>query len=128
VVDATADFEDGGDEVYTFEENEDGTVTVSYNKGAGKEWANLRASFEDKYSGFNTITLVLRGPAGKNVLLKPNNAGTLEKSFTFEEGKDVTYTVSAEEITNCLIFMEPNAAGQGSFTIVSVLLSYEETE
>ena len=128
VVDATADFEDGGDGVYSFEKNQDGTVTVNYNKPAGKEWAFLRADFADKYSGFNTITLVLRGPAGKNVLLKPNNAGTLEKSFTFEEGKDVTYTVSAEEITNCLIFMEPNAAGQGSFTIVSVLLSYEETE
>jgi len=129
VVDVTLDWEDGGDGAYTFVENEDGTLTVNYDKAAGQDWALIKATYGEEYARFNTITIVLRGTAGKTVLLKPNDQGALEKSFTFEEGEDITYTVTTDIVTGYVVFAEAGTSpAEGSFTIVSVTLSFVRPE
>ncbi|MDD4000313.1 MAG: hypothetical protein PHX62_05415, partial [Bacilli bacterium] len=90
---------DGGDGVYTFVENSNGTLTVNYNKAAEKGWASMKRLFGEEYSRFNTLTLVLRGAAGKQLLIKPNDDGALEKTVTFEEGEDLVFTATAESLT-----------------------------
>jgi len=127
--DVTAEFEDSGDGVYSFEPNQDGSLTVNYNKAAGQDWSSFKALFGDKYEGFNTITLVLRGPAGKSILLKPNDLGSLEETLTFEDEEDLVYTVTVDELVSIFMFMEPGTApAQGSFTIVSATLSHAAYE
>ena len=129
LAEVNSDWVDGGDEVYTFEDTEDGMV-VTYNKAEGNEWSSLKQDFGDEYSRFNTITLVIRGTDGKSITLKPNNQGSpLEKTFVFEEGKDITYTVTSDKITTYVIFGEGGTApAEGSFTIVSTILSYVRPE
>ncbi|NLD26162.1 MAG: hypothetical protein GX661_02250 [Acholeplasmataceae bacterium] len=125
VVDVNSGWVDNGDAVYTFTENADGSVTVNYDKEAGKEWATMKQVFGAEFERFNTVTIVVRGTAGKSILLKPNDSGVFEKSHTFEEGKDFTYTVTAESIVSYFIFAEGGTApASGSFTIVSMTLSY----
>ncbi|MCK7484181.1 MAG: hypothetical protein MZU97_00530 [Bacillus subtilis] len=76
--------------------------------------------------GKNTMLILLSGTPGKQVLVKPNDSGALEKWVTFTDEEPVWVWVSAETFTNMIIFAEPGTASvSGSFTIHGVYLSYE---
>lgn len=119
----TAAFTENDPDTYDF--TVDGTSTVvDYSKG-GNGWAFFRYNFNaEEVSGLNTLTMVLDGTAGKQVLIKPNDSGALEKWVTFGD-EPVTVTVQADQFVNVIIFAEPNVADvTGQFTILSAELSY----
>ena len=119
----TAAFTENDPDTYDF--TVDGTSTVvDYSKG-GNGWAFFRYNFNaEEVSGLNTLTMVLDGTAGKQVLIKPNDSGALEKWVTFGDDP-VTVTVQADQFVNVIIFAEPNVADvTGQFTILSAELSY----
>jgi hypothetical protein len=121
--DFTEGWESNDEGVYEFEKQSDGSVKVSYNKG-NLEWALMRHDFQGAPTGLNTLTIVLKGTAGKSVLLKPNDVGALEQTVTFT-GENQEVVVNADAFTTILIFAEPGTANaSGEFYIVSAKLSY----
>lgn len=115
--------------VYTFS----GTapaVVVNYNKAAGQEWSAMVNNFDSvKVAGLNKMIIVVKGTAGKSVLIKPNDMGTLERLVTFTDANPVTIEVEAPALTKLVIFGEGGTApATGSFEIVSVTLTYVAPE
>jgi len=110
--------------VYTFATGE--TTVISYNKVAGQEWSFTRNILDaEKVAGLNTLTLVVKGTAGKSILVKPNDSGALEQTIAFTDANPVTVTFTTETFVNIIIFAEPNVApATGSFEILSATLSY----
>ncbi|OHE27290.1 MAG: hypothetical protein A2Y43_02415 [Tenericutes bacterium GWA2_38_26] len=110
--------------VYTFATGE--TTVITYNKIAGQEWSFTRNILDAvKVAGLNTLTLVVKGTAGKSILVKPNDSGALEQTIAFTDANPVTVTFTTETFVNIIIFAEPNVApAAGSFEIVSATLSY----
>jgi hypothetical protein len=123
----TEGFAQNDPNTYAFVTNPDGSVTVNYTKGAGQEWAYANTIFLPASTvGKNTMLILLSGTPGKQVLLKPNDSGALEKWVTFTDDQPVWVWVSAETFTNMIIFAEAGIASvTGSFTIHGVYLSYE---
>lgn len=123
----TGTFVEGDAGTYTFTTVTDTTV-VNYTKGAGQEWVYGKIDFDaDAVEGMNTMTLVLDGTSGKQVLLKPNDDGALEHWVTFGDDP-ITVVVNADLFTNLVFFAEAgDASVSGSFTIVSATLSYTYT-
>jgi hypothetical protein len=110
---------DGG--IYTFTEQEDGSLKVDYNK-ENKDWAFMVYNFPTDLPKYNTLTMVLTGTPGKKVLVKANNA--IERWVEFVDENPVTVTITADSFTSCLLFAEGGVAtAQGSFTIVSAELT-----
>lgn len=115
--------------VYTFS----GTapaVIVNYAKGAGQEWSAMVNTFDaEKVAGLNKMTIVVKGTAGKSVLLKPNDMGPLEQTVTFTDANPVTVEVESPAFTKLVVFGEPGTASvSGSFEIVSITLTYVAPE
>lgn len=110
---------------YEFITNSDGSVTVQYERIG--EWVFARNNFDAaKTTGKNTMLVLLSGTPGKSVLLKPNDAGALERWVTFTDENPIWVWVSAEAFTNLLFFAEPGVPSvAGSFVIHGVWLSYE---
>jgi len=113
---------EGDVDTYAFTYGEDQTV-VDYTKGANT-YAFMRRNFTpEEAEGYNTLVLTLDGVAGKTVLVKPNDQGSLERIVTFGD-KPVTIIVSAESFTTVLIFAEPGTADvSGQFTILNAVLT-----
>ncbi|HOW38352.1 MAG TPA: hypothetical protein PLZ76_05525, partial [Bacillota bacterium] len=124
--DAVVDFEtgwvDAGDSVYTFAA-EAGKTTVNYVKGAGHAWSSMTYTFTDNLANLNTVTLVVKGTVGKQILFKYNNA--VEQWITFT-GSDQTVVVSlSAPIWEARIFAEGGTASvSGSFEIISATVSF----
>jgi len=115
-------------DTYTFTETLEETLLVEYTKSAGQAWAFMRNEFTEEAAGYNTFTIVVKGTAGKTILVKPNDDGGLQHTFTFD-GTEQTFTVSATAFTRVLIFAEPNVADvSGSFEIISARLTYVEPD
>ncbi|MCK9536883.1 MAG: hypothetical protein M0R05_04805, partial [Bacilli bacterium] len=109
--------------VYVFASQEDDSVKVSYNKG-DKEWAFMKHELEGAAEGLNTLTLVLKGVAGKSVMLKPNDNSALEQTVTFT-GEEQEIVIAAEAFTLMMMFAEAGTKDvSGEFYIVSAVLSY----
>ena len=106
-----------------------GTV-VNYTKGVGHQWSYMINTFStEKVAGLNKMVIVVKGTAGKSILLKPNDMGALEQRVDFTDANPVTITVEAAAFTKLLIFAEPNVESvSGSFEIVSITLSYVPVE
>ncbi|MDR4969160.1 MAG: hypothetical protein RG740_06040, partial [Acholeplasmataceae bacterium] len=102
------------------------TTTVAYTKVATQEWAHMRALFDaEDVAGLNTLTIVIKGEVGKEILIKPNDDGAIEQSITFIDTDPVTLTFKAETFVSIILFAEPNVApATGTFEIISVTLSY----
>ncbi|MDO9628456.1 MAG: hypothetical protein Q7I99_01030 [Acholeplasmataceae bacterium] len=111
--------------IYDIELLEEKTL-VTYNKLAGNDWEWMRVQFDaQETAGLNTMTIVLKGTAGKQVLVKPNDSGALEKWITFTDSNPVTFTVSASAFTSVYVFGDPGVApATGSFEILSAMLYY----
>ncbi|MFA5006899.1 MAG: hypothetical protein WC509_05500 [Candidatus Izemoplasmatales bacterium] len=107
-----------------------GLVHVDYTKIAGQEWAFMKTDFDaEDAAGKNVMLIVLRGAAGKQVLVKPNDSGALETWITFADDEPVSLWVTAESFTKVILFAEPNAApATGSFEILKLELLYEEPD
>jgi hypothetical protein len=123
----TAGFAQNDPDTYTFTTNPDGSVLVNYTKGSSQEWVFARNTFEvAKTTGKNTMLVLLSGTPGKSILLKPNDAGMLERTITFVDDNPVWVWVSAETFTNMILFAEPGTPSvTGSFVIHGIWLSYE---
>ena len=110
--------------VYTITPGE--TTLVSYTKAAGEEWQSIRNTLnQEVVAGLNTLTIVVKGTAGKSILIKPNDSGALQQTVEFTDANPVTKVFTAELFTNIFIFGEGGVApATGTFEIVSVTLSY----
>jgi len=107
---------------YTFVENVDGSVTVSYDVVSYQFMINTFNA--DRVVGLNTMTLVIQGTAGKTLLLKPNDSGAMEQTVTFT-GSPQTIVITAASFSKLLMFAAPGTAGEtGTFTIISLDLTY----
>jgi fumarate reductase subunit C len=124
----TAGYESLDPGVYTFTYG--ATTVVNYTKTAGQDWTAIRNIFDPlKVAGFNTMTITLKGTAGKSVLLKPNDQGALEQRVDFVDANPITVTVTAASFVNLILFGEPGVSpATGSFEIVSLYLSYVAPE
>jgi hypothetical protein len=69
-LDINNNYNAGTDGVYTITENQDGSVSVVYDKGVNG-WANFFKPIADVT--FNTMKLTLKGPQGVTVLVKVND-------------------------------------------------------
>jgi hypothetical protein len=119
---------DGGDGVYTIEV--DGKlVHVEYAK-TGNGWAFIRINFDGAaVEGLNTLTITISGQAGKSVLVKPNDQGSLEQTINFTDENPLTITITAAQFFNIILFGEGgNGTASGEFTIHEVVLSYSNPE
>ncbi|MFA7106717.1 MAG: hypothetical protein WC154_05400 [Candidatus Izemoplasmatales bacterium] len=113
-------------DTYEFTETETETLLVEYTKAAGQGWVFMKNEFTDEAEEYNTLTMVVKGTAGKSILVKPNDDGNLEYTFNFD-GTEQTMTVSADLFTKVLIFAEPGTESiTGSFEIISAKLTYVE--
>ena len=114
--------------VYTFTYG--ATTVVNYTKVAGQDWSAIRNVFvAEEVAGLNTMTIVLKGTAGKSVLVKPNDQGALEQRVDFVDANPVSLTITAASFTNLILFGEPGVSpATGSFEIVSLTLSYVAPE
>ncbi len=115
---------DNGDVVYTIVVA-DGVTTVDYDKGVGQEWSFMRLDFEAAdINGLNTLTMVLDGTEGKQVLIKPNDNGTYEQWVTFGT-EPVTVTIPLTDLSFIILFAEGGTASvSGTFEIISTTVSY----
>ncbi|MBW4258494.1 hypothetical protein KTG15_12490 [Methanobacterium sp. YSL] len=113
------------DTVYTFDVQANKTV-VNYTKIAGQNWEWFRVVFNAKdVAGYNTMTITVKGTAGKRILIKPNDQNSLEKFYTFENDQPVTLTFNADSFLSVFMFGEPDVApATGSFEILEAYLSY----
>lgn len=122
VVDFETGWVDGGDAVYTCTAA-DGKTTVAYNKAAEKDWASMYIDFTDDLSALNTITLVVKGTATKQILFKYNNS--VEKWITFDGTEQTIVIPISVKLTQVRIFAEGGVAlATGSFEIISATVSY----
>ncbi len=121
IVDFESGWVDNGDSVYTITEA-DGKTTVAYNKGT-TEWSTMKYTFTENLSNHNLVTLVVKGTAGKQILVKLNNQYETWVTFTGNEQTveiPLTYT-----LVDALIFAEGGVAGAtGSFEIISAQVSW----
>jgi len=106
----------------------EGATVVDYTKG-GNTYAFMRRNFlPEDAEGYNTLIMTLDGEAGKSVIVKPNDLGSLEKIVTFGD-QPVTIMVTAESFTTVLIFAEGGVANvSGQFTISLAVLTFIEGE
>ena len=115
---------DGG--IYTFTEI-DGKVIVEFDKGDGQEWAFIKTEFEDDLSNHNAIVMKVKGEAGLQLLIKPNDQGAFEKTIDLT-GEEQEVTLKLTEAPRfILIFVDPiQGAKTGSFEIISAKVVYIE--
>ncbi len=115
--------------VYTFTVDVDG-VLVEYDKIAGQEWSFMRINIDqEEAAGLNTLTIVLKGTPGEQVLIKPNDMGALEQWVTFVDETEITIVIEYHTFLSVLLFAEGGTApADGEFTIVSAELSYTEPD
>lgn len=113
--------------VYTYDFQTEKTV-VNYTKTAGQDWEWFRVVFDAKdVAGLNTLTITLKGTAGNQVLIKPNDQGSLEKFVTFTDDQPITVTISADQFMSVFMFGAPGTApSTGSFEILEAYLSYSK--
>jgi hypothetical protein len=103
----------------------DDALLVDYTKIAGQEWAFMRIDFDpEDVQGLNTLTMTFVGTEGMELLVKPNDSGSLESWVDFTEKDTVTITATAESFENVLIFADPNMVSTGSFEITKATLTY----
>jgi len=123
VVDFTTGWVDNGDSVYTFDET-GGETLVTYAKIAGQEWSTMKYTFTDTLTNHNTLTFVVQGTAGKQIMIKINNAyETWVNLDGTEQTVIITSPVGPESV---LIFAEGGVApASGTFTIISAEVSWE---
>jgi hypothetical protein len=129
VVDFETGWEDGGDSVYTFAAA-GGITTVTYNK-TSLPWAMMQYEFSDNLSNHNTVTFVVSGTAGKQILIKLNNNNALQTNYTFlVTGAQETVKIPLTALlASVQIFAEPGDLTQtasGTFDIVSAQVTFEK--
>jgi hypothetical protein len=113
-------------------ENDANTYSISYTDGVARvayvnsAWQFMRVNFDiNEVAGLNTLTLTVSGSVGKNILVKPNDSGALERRIEFTTTNPITVTFTAESFANILIFAEGGTEGaSGIFFIHSAVLSY----
>jgi len=126
------DFLDGWTEndanTYAFSTSGSGSLLVDYTKGVGQEWAFMRNNFTAGATGFNTLTMVVKGTVGNQILIKPNDNGALEQYITFT-GLEQTVVITAPSFTFMIMFAMPNVASvSGQFEIISANLTYVQPD
>ncbi|MDD5293335.1 MAG: hypothetical protein PHW40_03375, partial [Candidatus Izemoplasmatales bacterium] len=112
---------------YTIDQdNVDGSVVVNYATTGAYQFMINNFDLEDTV-GLNTLTIVVQGTSGKELLIKPNDLNAMEQIVTFD-GTEQTFTYTADVWAKMLLFAAPGVDGgeTGTFTIVSMVLTYVE--
>lgn len=110
----------GNDEgIYTFT-NTAGIVTIDYSRIAGQEWSFIKNVFLDNLSNHDTIVMIVKGTAGAELIIKPNDNSAYEQTVTFTgEEQIITFTLT-DAPERVLMFVDPNTGSlTGSFQIIS---------
>lgn len=138
--DATFDFNDNWedkDSVYVTTKNNDGSVTVEFEKKVGTAWACMISNVSGDLSKFHYITFKLNGTAETKLLLKieGSSAGaTKEINFTLTGNDEdvVIIDISAysnelkRAINKVVVFALPNSeTGSGEFVIQEAYFTTE---
>lgn len=126
-------------DTYTFEYNEDKSVSVNYDVNAGYQYAF--AYLAGEYQNFEFATIEITGTKGQELMLKAEGAKiVVEKVMTFNGekqvlsinltkhhwgGGDVT-AADRKEGFRILIMAAPGKGGKGSFTIHNCYLGTED--
>ncbi|PKK93665.1 MAG: hypothetical protein CVV61_03510 [Tenericutes bacterium HGW-Tenericutes-6] len=110
-------------DTYDFTYNEDGSVTVTYDHTG---WAFMKQVFPaNDVSGYNAMTIIIRGTEGTKILVKPNDSGALEEWITLGTEPYVFRSFNETGFTQVLIFADPEAnPSTGSFVIEAAYLNY----
>jgi hypothetical protein len=117
-------FDNGNTGTYTFETVGTKNV-VTYNK-VGAPWNNIRYNFTDNLMNLNTMTLVVKGTAGKSILVKPNDKGALEFTINFTGEEQTIEVALTETLTHMIVFAEGGVdTASGSFEIISATVSWQ---
>ena len=115
---------------------EGSSYIVEYDQKAGEEWANIQAFVTGAaLKDMKTVNITVQGVKGTQIMLKPFNDGSLEKTFTLTGGVD-TFTVDISKFTGAegkdfsgklpvILFIAPNALATGTLTISNLEFSTE---
>ncbi len=113
--------------------NDAGSYEVTYESDGKAKFVYSIASYQfvrhtfdvEAVAGLNTLTVVISGQTGKNVLLKPNDSNALENRVEFLNSDPVTLVFYADGFNQMLMFAEGGAdSAFGTFYIHSMTLSY----
>lgn len=121
IVDANGYWVDGGNNAFTFLQNEDNSYAVTVNKVNSQY-----AYFKNEYTGFDDVQfvqmiLVVKGTAGDQLGFKPNDSNDYMKYLTFTgEVQMFAFDIPAA-MEKLIIFYNINDANAtGEFTIYSL--------
>jgi len=116
--------------VYTPTVNNDGTVTVDYNKVDGNQWSVMVLDIPEAYQGLNVLRLSLSGAENDNFIVKPNDDGALEQNVTLDASGTIDLEfLNAGGFTKIVLFAFPNVAPvSGQFTITNAELDYQAAD
>jgi len=125
-LDVNTGWTEGETGTYAFVYNPDGSVTVNYTKTGAQAWTYFISNFDAaKVAGYNTITLVIQGTAGKQAYIKPNDLGAIERNHIFSGEVETFSWTSATGFSKFVFLAEGGTAGvSGTFTIISLTLTY----
>lgn len=116
--------------VYTITEQEDGSYKFDYVKAG--QWNWMKSLISGVTNEFGTIKLVVKGPEGVQIIIKPNDNGSYEKFHTFTGGEDTIYLNCPENIASIVYMVDPVAvsdpAQSGTFYIMSAVLMRTRNE
>lgn len=112
--------------VYTPTDNNDGTVTVDYNKVDGNQWSVMVLDIPAEYQMLNILRMSLSGAEGNNFIIKPNDDGALEQNVTLDASGMVDLEfANPDGFTKIVLFAYPNVAPiSGQFVITNAELDY----
>ena len=103
---------------YTVEEN-----IISWNKPAGTEWTTFKTEIKGLTNEFKYLYLEVKGTAGQQILVKPNDNGAYEKWIDLAEEVKGYYVAIPEGLTVVHIFGAAGLANvQGEVEIVTAKL------
>lgn len=92
----------------TYTVTEEGTKTVvQYVKGAGTAWATVKTTLEGVTDEFSALKLVVKGVAGSQILVKPNDDGSCQKWVEMTAEEQTIYAKIPNNMTVIHIFCEP---------------------
>ena len=114
----------------------DGILTFSKLPEEGKEWACLIIKLENvSFVNFDTVVARFIGPAGEQILIKPNNNGAFEKWINCSgEMQEVTIQLTSELLNSTdtmVLFVNPGTNGTGNevqFVELALTMSKEPVE
>ncbi|MCB9498730.1 MAG: hypothetical protein H6687_02445 [Bacillales bacterium] len=123
-VNILAKFQNNDEGVYAFTYNADGSTTIDYSK-AGYSWAYFYNEFTAMPSSLTLLKLVVKGTAGTQILVKPDDNVGGDNWYTIQttDAEETVYIPIPAGVSKILFFVNPNSEANGTVTFVSGTIS-----